>query len=278
MKQSDGVILCKNFINDFIDEYLKGNIYAFYDFDFASLRQDKRFGCNSRGFDCDDTNLTRAICFILWGEIFPDLTASDIGTGQKYRGDTLNTFNTVFGSYFPEQHYCVGIERSNASESLRVLANKFHAAYHSIGNFILLPNIAETDKKQAYTLNTYRGIAYKDYFDLFLSRLGTCLTSTNGDKHLIALIDRNEFFFSWLQTNGGLKYLSELCWLEDYFADDRPQDIFSPYVYCLRKKQEWTDFEKLYYIEYVEKYLITAMSIIKNRAAKMIEQLSIKCR
>lgn len=91
-------------------------------------------------------NLTRAICFILWGEIFPDLTASDIGTGQKYRGDTLNTFNTVFGSYFPEQHSCVGIERSNASESLRVLANKFHAAYHSIGNFILLPNIAETDK------------------------------------------------------------------------------------------------------------------------------------
>ncbi|MFQ7035666.1 MAG: hypothetical protein ACLRTQ_08360 [Candidatus Borkfalkia sp.] len=173
MKQSDGVILCKNFINDFIDEYLKGNIYAFYDFDFASLRQDKRFGCNSRGFDCDDTNLTRAICFILWGEIFPDLTVSDIGTGQKYRGDTLNTFNTVFGSYFPEQHSCVGIERSNASESLRVLANKFHAAYHSIGNFILLPNIAETDKKRAYTLNTYRGIAYKDYFDLFLSRL-TC--------------------------------------------------------------------------------------------------------
>lgn len=85
MKQADDFVLCRNFINDFIDEYLKGNIYAFFDFDFASLRQDKRFGCNSRGFDCDDTNLTRAICFLLWGEIFPDMTLSDIGAGKKYR-------------------------------------------------------------------------------------------------------------------------------------------------------------------------------------------------
>lgn len=277
MKQSDNFVLCRNFINDFVDEYLKGDIYAFLDFDFASLRQDKRFGCNSRGFDCDDTDLTRAICFLLWGELFPDMTMLDIGTGKKYRGDTLNTFHTVFGTYLPELNSCVGLEKSKASESLRVLANKFHAAYHSIGNFILLPNIAESDKKRAYTLNTYRGIAFKDYFDLFLGQLDTCLTSTNGDKHLIALIDRNEFFFSWLAANGGLKYFSKICWLEDYFTDDKPQELFSPYVYCLRKKQEWTDFEKLYYIEHVEKYLFTAMAIIKNRAAKMIEQLYVKC-
>ena len=29
MKQADDFVLCRNFINDFIDEYLKGNIYAF---------------------------------------------------------------------------------------------------------------------------------------------------------------------------------------------------------------------------------------------------------
>ena len=51
MKQSDDFIFCKNFINDFISKYLKGNIQALLDFDFASLRQDKQFGCNSRGFD-----------------------------------------------------------------------------------------------------------------------------------------------------------------------------------------------------------------------------------
>lgn len=140
-----------------------------------------------------------------------------------------------------------------------------------------MPNIAETENKHAFTLNTYRGTAYKDYFDLFLQNLDLCLTSVNGDVHLAALVERNDFFFSWLQTNGGLKYICKLCWLEDYFADDKPQVLFSPYLYCLRKKQEWTDFEKTHYIEHIERYLITATAIIKNRAIKMIKQLSIKC-
>ena len=278
MKQVNDFNHCKNLINKFVDEYLKGDINAFLDFDFASLQQDKRLGCNGRSFDCDDTNLTRAICYLLWGEIFPDMTLSDIGTGKKYRGDTLNTFHTVLGTYFPEQNSCIGIERSNAPEKLRVIADKFHTIYHSIGNFILLPNISETDKKRAYTFNTYRGIAYKDYFDLFLQQLYGCLTSTDGDKHLSALIERNSQFFSWLKTNGGLKFFADICWLQDYFSDDKPKAVFTPYVYCLRKKQEWTEFEKSQYIENAETYIKTATAIIKRRALKMIEQLSIKCR
>ena len=278
MNQPNDFIHCKNFINEFIGKQLNGDIHALLDFDFTSLRYDKRFGCNGRNFDCDDTNVTRAICFLLWGETYPDITLSDIGTGKKYRGDTLNTFRTVLGAYLTEQCSCVGIERSNASERLRALAIKFYTIYHSIGNFILLPNIAESDNKRAYTLNTYRGTAYKDYFDSFLQQLDMCLSAGNGDPRLNTLVHRNEFFFSWLNTNGGLKHFRKLCWLEDYFADDKPQAVFSPYVYCLRKKQEWTELEKSYYIEHIEKYLLKATAIIKNRAKKMIEQISVKCR
>lgn len=277
MKRSEDFTFCCKFINEFIGKYLKGNIYALLDFDVASLRHDNRFGCNSRGFDCDDTNLTRAICFLLWGEAYPDITLYDIGTGKKYRGDTLNTFRTVLGAYQTERLSCVGVEKSNAPEYLRVLANQFYNAYRSIGNFILLPNIAETDNKRAFTLNTYRGTAYKDYFDLFMQNLDLCLTSVNGDEHLAALVKRNDFFFSWLQTNGGLKYFCKLCWLDDYFTDGKPKRVFSPYVHCLRKRREWTDFEKANYIEYIGGYLITATAIIKNRAIKMIEQLAVKC-
>lgn len=270
--------LCQNLVRTFVEEYLNGDIYALADFDFTALRADKRFGCNGRMFDCDDTNLIRTICFLLWGEQFPDLSLADIGSGKKYRGDTLNTFNSVFGTYFPEMLSCKGILKSNAPENIRLQANKFYSDYHTIGNFILLPNIAETDKKRAYTLNTYRGIAYKDYFDLFLCQLDLCLTSGNGDKHLTALIDRNTFFFSWLNENGGLKYFGNICWLEDYFINGVPQSVFKPHIYCLHKKQEWAEREKLNYIKHVEKYMITATTIIKNRAAKIIEQLSVKCR
>lgn len=69
MKQSDDFIFCKNFINDFISKYLKGNIQALLDFDFASLRQDKQFGCNSRGFDCDEHEFNTSYLFFAVGAI-----------------------------------------------------------------------------------------------------------------------------------------------------------------------------------------------------------------
>ena len=276
-KQAD-FIFCKNLLNDFVAEYLNGDIFSLIDFDFENLIHNKKYGCPSRGFDCDDTNLTRAICFLLWKDVYPQLSLLDIGTGKRYRGDTLNTFNTILGSYIPNLHSSQGIIKSDAPRELQILSQKFHNSYHTIGNFILLPNIAETEKKQAYTLNTYRGIAYKDYFDLFLQKLTLCLVDKTVDFHLSTLIERNEFFFSWLSSKGGLTYLKEICWLDDYFASETPKNLFSPYIYCLRKKQEWTDIEKNYYIEHVKKYLLCATNIIKKRASKMITVLQTICK
>lgn len=271
------LFFCKKVISDFVKEYLKGDISALADFDFALLQDDIRFGCNGRHFDCDDTNLARAIYYMLWGDIFPDISLSDIGSGKKYRGDTLNTFNTVFGTYNLEKQTCMGIEKSNSPKDVCRLVNIFHANYHSIGNFILLPNIAETDRKRAYTFNTYRGVAYKDYFDLFLQQLYECLTFDKGDSHMLTLIVRNGFFFSWLKTKCGLEYLNKVCWLQDYFNGNSPQNVFLPHIYCSRKKREWTCFEKAYYIEHVEQYIIKATTIIKNRANKMLEKLVVSC-
>lgn len=100
MKQSDDFIVCRDFIHAFVRERLEGNIQELINFDFSSLHGDSRYGCNGRSFDCDDTNLMRGISFLLWGESFPDLTLYEIGPGKKYRGDTLNTFNRVFGYIF----------------------------------------------------------------------------------------------------------------------------------------------------------------------------------
>ena len=268
---------CKNFIKEFVFVYLNGDFYSFRDFDLSCLANDSRFGCNNRGFDCDDTNLARAIYFLLWGKNFPDLTLPGIGTGKKYRGDTLNTYNTVFGAYLPEQHTSVGLLKSEAPKELQILSERFHVAYHTIGNLILLPNATEFEKKHTYTLNTYRGGVYKDYFDLFLQQLSTCLAENRGDSHLINLINRNDFFFSWLNRKGGLKYFRDVCMLEDYFINDEPKNIFIPYVYCLRKKKAWDESEKAYYIEGVKKYILTATSIIQKRSLRMINKLYEVC-
>lgn len=215
---------------------------------------------------------------MLWGESFPDLTLYEIGPGKKYRGDTLNTFNRVFGKFVAEQNTWGGVIKSNASDNLRESVKKFHTSYHLIGNYILLPNVAESNKKRAFTLNTYRGTAYKDYFDLFLIQLANCLTSCNGDRRLTNLIERNDFFFSWLKANGGLSYFKDLCWLDDYFLQSVPEKLFSPYAFCLRKQQEWTAAEKADYTKYIESYMIKSTTIIHNRSNKMVKRLSEVCR
>ncbi|MBQ2769596.1 MAG: hypothetical protein IJF44_06460 [Clostridia bacterium] len=275
-KQRD-FIFCRNLINNFVIQYLKGDIFNFLDFDFETLMQDKKYGCPNRSFDCDDTNLARAICYLLWKDVYPKLTLQDIGTGRMYRGDTLNTFNTVLGSYLPEKQTSKGILTSGATNEMHILVNQFHRTYHTIGNFILLPNIAETDNKRAYTLNTYRGIAYKDYFDIFLQKLTTYSIEKNVDLHLSTLIERNNFFFSWLFSMGGVKYLKEVCWLDDYFESDVPKKLFEPYAYCPRKKKEWSTKEKMEYTQQVEKYIFKATCIIENRCLKMVTKLKNIC-
>ena len=68
------------------------------------LENDKKFDRCSEfgtGFDPDDTEIARAVYYLLFNnkvhDTDSDFTFSDIGTHKKYREDTLNTFNTLFG-------------------------------------------------------------------------------------------------------------------------------------------------------------------------------------
>ena len=87
----------KNLVQEFTAEYLDADIDNLASFDFCLLEQDKRFGCPGRNFDHDDTNIAKALYIIIWSDLIPNLSFDNIGTGCLYRGDTLNTFNTLFG-------------------------------------------------------------------------------------------------------------------------------------------------------------------------------------
>ena len=95
---------CYNLLKDFISEKLDGDIENFKNYNFLLLENDKKFGrCSEsgNGFDPDDTEIARAVYYLLFSnkvhDTDLDFSFSDIGTHKKYRGDTLNTFNTLFG-------------------------------------------------------------------------------------------------------------------------------------------------------------------------------------
>ena len=84
-------------IKDFVTEFFAGDWEQFRNFDLNLLETSEKFGCPGRKFDCDDSNLMRAVYVVLWGKFFPYLNMDNFGARKQYRGDTMNTFNTMFG-------------------------------------------------------------------------------------------------------------------------------------------------------------------------------------
>lgn len=260
-------------IKDFVDEHLKNNIENLKTFNFENLKNknDTKFGKMTKEgeFDADDTAIVRAICFIVWKDDLPDLkNFEDIGTGKKYRGDTLNTYNTLFGKenagikkYFSDK---------NQMEELLEKAKKFRADFQTIGNFMLMPNKSVSSK----TINTYRGFcSWHDYFDRFLSELDNCLTnSVENDEVLTKLIEENDFYFSNIKD---IREFSEKNFLELYLDSNGVQSFFDPCKYHWQIKKP-TKIQKEEYIEFAKNYISKSTEIIEYRAEKIVEKLKLE--
>lgn len=84
-------------IKDFANDYLDGDINKLVTFDIKQLQGNKKYGgCNGSSFDSDNTNIVRAVLAVVFENVWPDLDEDSI-TRMDYRGDTINTFNTMFG-------------------------------------------------------------------------------------------------------------------------------------------------------------------------------------
>ncbi|MBR1620184.1 hypothetical protein IJ674_09870 [bacterium] len=175
----------KDKINEFCHNFCFDDLYDKEKIDILPLNEQSKeryyrlsFGSNSKNvWDCDDTHLARMIYFLIHRDVknnkysIPDLVNfTDIGSGYKYkyRGDTLNTYSTLFGSLnqgYGDYFMKYGIEDSRVEI--------FRRKYVTIGNFMLLPAISiqlDPDKRKWDSINTYRGMSerYRDFFDLFL--------------------------------------------------------------------------------------------------------------
>ena len=89
-------------INSFVAEKLDGDIQRLADFPLGSLRSDKVYGCPNRNFDSDDTELMRGIYCVVFGDTWENISMDNLGDG-RLRGDTLNTYNTLFSAPWKER-------------------------------------------------------------------------------------------------------------------------------------------------------------------------------
>lgn len=261
----------KQLIRDFVEERLGGHIESLATYELRFLEGDEKYGNPGRGYDSDDTELMRAIYCVVFEDAWPNLNENL--QMYKLRGDTLNTFATMFGKvrgdYRPEVH--PGLDRHNPPTEIVKCVEDFYHVCWTMGNMTVLPN-AFFDN---HTMNTYRGCheVWHDYEDRFL--MGLYLALIDGepkDEGLVAHIKANGDFFKPYYGQEGWRRFIDLHFLHDYVDEDY-NPIISSKGYFYWRTWYMTDEQ---YFEEVKRYCAFATKVIENRAKRMIDVLKIK--
>ena len=261
----------RQILRAFIQEKLNGRLDDILTFDFKTLRESEKFGCPGRRFDSDDTEIVRAVCVVLWEDLLPELSMATLGDRERYRGDTMNSFHTMFGREISNRPgFFTGLEKYEPSEEMRGRVREFGNAYCStVGNFVVLPNLYV----RGTTLNMHRGTnEWRDFFDRFLIQLRIVLCGGEGGDPLLAeLVKANGFCFAGFKGAEGFSALVRGLLLEDCCEQESCPKIVFPMNYHWKNP---ADAEA--YFRDAAAYLDNAARIIRNRGRKIRDVLRTK--
>lgn len=259
-------------------ERLDGNINKLATFSLTKLWNDDKYGCPDRQFDCDDTNLMRAIYCVVFKNAWNNLTMETL-TKSTLRGDTMNTRATLFGRKSkPEESFHPGLDRYSPPKELSDRVSKFFFVCNSIGNMMILPNHSKMiellengeSKHIWWTINTHRGCCpeIQDYMDRFLVQMYKVLTKKpDADENLIELVQANNDQFDMYWGEDGWKDFIRNNMLE-YYCDEYSIPILSSKGYTFWRNCYTTRGN---YLKECERYLDFVTPIINERAKRMID-------
>ena len=248
-------------ISSFVQERLGGNISLLTSFPLGNLRDDKLYGCPGRNFDSDDTELMRAIYCVVFGDTWENLSMGNSGDG-KLRGDTLNTYNTLFSPPWKERFTSIWNPDENLVEKIKA----FHVTAYTIGNMVVLPDrrIGE------WSINKHRGChdEWHDYEDRFLASLYKVLMKqAERDLDLEELVLLNNDDFEPFYGKEGWRRFIDGNMLE-YYVDDDYQPIVSSKGYTFWRSG-YTNRERFF--AECHRYIEFSMMVINDRARRMTD-------
>lgn len=255
-------------IKAFIVKYLDGNIDNLPGFPLAKLKGDREFGCPGRTFDPDDTEIMRLIYVSIFSDVWPELTMESLKVWD-FRGDTLNTYNTMFGQ--PDEHSLhPGLDKYSPSEELIAKVENFYTnIFPTVGNMVVLPNKRTKDG----TLNTYRGRHSKwhDFFDRFLVEFMEGLINSTKDEKLAILIEANKEYLSRFYDESGVNKLMERLFLTEYLdGEGKPIANSKGYFFWMGGVRNED------YLSEASRYIDFASNVIKKRGELITNALKEK--
>lgn len=250
-------------ISHFIEERLEGDASRLATFPLGNLRYDKVYGCPNRNFDSDDAELMRAIYCIVFKESWNNISMDNQGDG-KLRGDTLNTYNTLFSRPWDDKFTTIWHPDAGLAEKMKT----FQTTCYTIGNMSVLPDrrIGE------WSINKHRGChsEWHDYEDRFLFALHKVLTrQADRDLDLEELVKLNDEDFLPFYGAEGWKDFIHLNMLEYYVdASCDPIVLSKGYTYW---RGGYTNRERFF--AECHRYIDCSTHIINDRARRMVVKI-----
>ena len=250
-------------IKCFVKERLNGDIDCLASFELGDLWGDDIYGCPGRNHDSDDTELMRAIYCVVFADAWPNLSMDNLGDG-KLRGDTLNSFNTLFAQRDRSGFFT----NWNPDEELKQKRLRYLKTCYTMGNMAVLPDrrIGE------WSINKHRGChdEWHDYEDRFLAALYKLLTQQpDRDADLEDLVRLNDVDFQPFYGKDGWRRFIDLNMLE-YYVDDDYKPVVKSKGYTFWRGG-YTNRE--HFLAECHRYIDDSTYIINSRAQRMIEKI-----
>lgn len=268
-------------LTEFVDEVLDGDINKMRNLCFADLN--KYIGDIH---DPDMYLITQAIYIILWGDVY-DLTFEKMGAWDEagrhpFRGDTMNSFGSLFGKEQGNKPfgYRAKYHSADENEELWSRIEEFHRIYHKLGNFIVIPNRGSCNNG----INGARGnyFRFRDYFDQFLLAIADYQDKTeasnqkafNGFDNLLK--ENPEYSPEFLK----IEEWKDIFFLNEYFDGKKPKLLFNtpPERRMLKTAPvEMRETENYYqdeeYLQILDDYLEKSVAVIESRTNTMVDKM-----
>lgn len=280
-KKTEDYQKAKKLVREFIEEVLDSRIENLINADLSELIYEtkNRYIIDKYVGEIKDPDMyliTQAIYIIVWGNIY-DLTFDKLGPWGRtensqypFRGDTMNSFNSVYGDNG------VIAERYKLDENTMDMVNRYHKLYHSIGNFIVIPNRKNVNCRRAnyYTIqdfyDSFIGVIYQFHYQEKVTEY-----SIYYDELSRVLMANDEYRENKFET-----WIKEF-FLDCYLCNDEPYNVFGIDIQMRKKeyigrnrRSKNNYYSKEEYVLLAKKYYETSKQIIDYRANRIVSILA----
>ena len=206
-----------NKLKKFVAERLDGDIKKLKDFDFYTLREDTEFGDERVSVVGLDSILMKSVLTLAFADTYPDFTYESMDK-HKYKPDTINITNTIFGINFED--YYKALETYDAPAELRERVVRFGKKVHTIGNTMVLPS--------GLTLMRNTKPLGRGYCDVFLAEFYKMMIGAKKcNMKMFDALNLKKKEVATFRTEDNFNHIVHELMLEDFLDEEgKPKQVF----------------------------------------------------